>query len=114
MENGSGLSRSDRASPRQVGPAPRRDEPRAPAAGPFALAPAGGEQGTVADRMNGTAAEGRCRTKTGTLIGGQRPVGLLPGRPRHGRLLDPDELRERHHRPSAQDKMAALIARYRR
>ena len=31
--------------------------------------PLAGEEGTVARRMNGTAADGRCRTKTGTLIG---------------------------------------------
>ena len=31
--------------------------------------PLAGEQGTVADSMNGTAADGRCRTKTGTLTG---------------------------------------------
>ena len=28
-----------------------------------------GHEGTVADRMHGTAADGRCRTKTGTLTG---------------------------------------------
>ena len=28
-----------------------------------------GREGTVAARMDGTAAEGRCRTKTGTLTG---------------------------------------------
>jgi serine-type D-Ala-D-Ala carboxypeptidase/endopeptidase (penicillin-binding protein 4) len=28
-----------------------------------------GQEGTVADRMHGTAAYGRCRTKTGTLTG---------------------------------------------
>ena len=28
-----------------------------------------GREGTVADRMEGTAAYGRCRTKTGTLTG---------------------------------------------
>jgi D-alanyl-D-alanine carboxypeptidase/D-alanyl-D-alanine-endopeptidase (penicillin-binding protein 4) len=28
-----------------------------------------GKEGTVADRMHGTAAYGRCRTKTGTLTG---------------------------------------------
>ena len=28
-----------------------------------------GHEGTVADRMHGTAAYGRCRTKTGTLTG---------------------------------------------
>ena len=31
--------------------------------------PRAGREGTVADRMEGSAAEGRCRTKTGTLTG---------------------------------------------
>jgi D-alanyl-D-alanine carboxypeptidase/D-alanyl-D-alanine-endopeptidase (penicillin-binding protein 4) len=65
--DGSGLTRSNRASPRQVVSlllAMRED----PAGDAFiqdlALA---GHEGTVADRMHGTAAYGRCRTKTGTI-----------------------------------------------
>jgi serine-type D-Ala-D-Ala carboxypeptidase/endopeptidase (penicillin-binding protein 4) len=67
--DGSGLTRSNRASPRQVVNlllAMRED----PAGDDFiqdlALA---GEEGTVDERMHGTAAYGRCRTKTGTLTG---------------------------------------------
>jgi len=67
--DGSGLTRSNRASPRQVVSlllAMRSD----PAGDDFiqdlALA---GKEGTVADRMHGTAAYGRCRTKTGTITG---------------------------------------------
>ena len=67
--DGSGLTRSNRASPRQVVDlllAMRED----PAGDEFiqdlALA---GQEGTVADRMHGTAAYGRCRTKTGTITG---------------------------------------------
>src|SRR4029078_4005248 len=40
--------------------------------GDLALA---GHEGTVADRMHGTAAYGRCRTKTGTLTGGSNLSG---------------------------------------
>ena len=68
----------------------------------------------MAHRMNGTAADGRCRTKTGTLIG----VSALSGycRAGHGQVVfsilmnsvDVDLAR------AAQDRMAALIARYRR
>jgi serine-type D-Ala-D-Ala carboxypeptidase/endopeptidase (penicillin-binding protein 4) len=65
----SGLTRSNRASPRQVVGlllAMRND----PAGDEFiqdlALA---GHEGTVAERMHGTAAYGRCRTKTGTITG---------------------------------------------
>ena len=67
--DGSGLTRSNRASPRQVVSlllAMRSD----PAGDDFiqdlALA---GKEGTVDDRMHGTAAYGRCRTKTGTITG---------------------------------------------
>jgi D-alanyl-D-alanine carboxypeptidase/D-alanyl-D-alanine-endopeptidase (penicillin-binding protein 4) len=67
--DGSGLTRSNRASPRQVVNlllAMRQD----PAGDDFiqdlALA---GHEGTVDDRMQGTAAYGRCRTKTGTITG---------------------------------------------
>ncbi len=67
--DGSGLTRSNRASPRQVINLllAMRDDP----AGEefiqdLALT---GREGTVADRMEGTAAYGRCRTKTGTITG---------------------------------------------
>jgi D-alanyl-D-alanine carboxypeptidase/D-alanyl-D-alanine-endopeptidase (penicillin-binding protein 4) len=67
--DGSGLTRSNRASPRQIINlllAMRGD----PAGDEFiqdlALT---GHEGTVADRMRGTAAYGRCRTKTGTITG---------------------------------------------
>jgi D-alanyl-D-alanine carboxypeptidase/D-alanyl-D-alanine-endopeptidase (penicillin-binding protein 4) len=67
--DGSGLTRSNRASPREVVNlllAMRQD----PAGDQFiqdlALA---GHEGTVAERMHGTAAYGRCRTKTGTITG---------------------------------------------
>ncbi len=114
MENGSGLSRSDRASPRQVvrllAAMNRRD-----GAGAYRRGlPLAGEQGTVADRMNGTAADGRCRTKTGTLTG----VSALSGycNAGHGTvafsiLMGTPNLDAAR---SAQDRMAALIARYRR
>ena len=67
--DGSGLTRSNRSSPQEVVDllqAMRAD----PAGDEFiqdlALT---GKEGTVDDRMRGTAAYGRCRTKTGTLTG---------------------------------------------
>jgi D-alanyl-D-alanine carboxypeptidase/D-alanyl-D-alanine-endopeptidase (penicillin-binding protein 4) len=67
--DGSGLTRSNRASPTQVvgllktmWHTPAGEE----LIQDMALA---GHEGTVADRMHGTAAYGRCRTKTGTLTG---------------------------------------------
>jgi len=114
MENGSGLSRSNRASPRHLGRflvAMNRHPDR----GSFRRSlPLAGRQGTVGDRMNGTAAEGRCRIKTGTLIG----VSTFSGYCRAGHglvafsiLMNSVDITTAHR---AQDKMAALIARYRR
>ena len=65
--DGSGLTRSNRASPTQVVGLLR--SMRGTAVGDefiqdLALA---GHEGTVAERMHGTAAYGRCRTKTGTI-----------------------------------------------
>jgi serine-type D-Ala-D-Ala carboxypeptidase/endopeptidase (penicillin-binding protein 4) len=67
--DGSGLTRGNRASPAQVVRFLRGM--RSTAVGDefiqdLALT---GREGTVADRMEGTAAYGRCRTKTGTLTG---------------------------------------------
>ncbi len=114
MENGSGLSRSNRASPREVGRLLVALKRRPGAATYRRSLPLAGEEGTVANRMNGTAADGRCRTKTGTLIG----VSTLSGYCRAGHglvafsiLMNSVDIATAH---SAQDRMAALIARYRR
>ena len=67
--DGSGLTRSNRASPRQVVSlllAMRDDAGGEDFVQDLALA---GKEGTVDDRMHGTAAYGRCRTKTGTITG---------------------------------------------
>jgi D-alanyl-D-alanine carboxypeptidase/D-alanyl-D-alanine-endopeptidase (penicillin-binding protein 4) len=74
--------------------------------------PKAGKQGTLAGRMRGTAAEGRCRAKTGTISG----VSALSG---YCRSKGPamafsilmngvDTTRARQ----LQDRIAALIARY--
>jgi D-alanyl-D-alanine carboxypeptidase/D-alanyl-D-alanine-endopeptidase (penicillin-binding protein 4) len=62
--DGSGLSRNDRTSPRDV--VTLLDELDGDAAfiGSLAIA---GRSGTIATRMRGTAAQDRCRAKTGTL-----------------------------------------------
>jgi serine-type D-Ala-D-Ala carboxypeptidase/endopeptidase (penicillin-binding protein 4) len=67
--DGSGLTRSNSASPQQVAAlllAMREDPAGEEFVEDLALA---GHEGTVDDRMHGTAAYGRCRTKTGTLTG---------------------------------------------
>ena len=74
--------------------------------------PVAGKEGTVADRMRGTAAEGNCATKTGTLDG----VSALSGYCNAGvdtiafsvlnNSVDVGAARV------AQDRIAAAIARY--
>jgi D-alanyl-D-alanine carboxypeptidase/D-alanyl-D-alanine-endopeptidase (penicillin-binding protein 4) len=112
--DGSGLSRGNRVTPAQVARLldALSDTPFAEQfANSLALA---GREGTVASRMRGTAAAGRCRTKTGTLTG----VSALSGYcfNRSGKVMAfailnnrVTSLSEAHRQ---QDRMAALIARY--
>jgi serine-type D-Ala-D-Ala carboxypeptidase/endopeptidase (penicillin-binding protein 4) len=112
--DGSGLTRANRASPYAVvrllqgmRSTPVGDE----FIQDLALT---GHEGTVADRMGGTAAYGRCRTKTGTLTG----VSALSGYcfNRSGRTMifsilmgSVRDLGLAHYE---QDKIAALVASY--
>lgn len=67
--DGSGLTRSNRASPREVVDlllGMQKEEAGEEFIQDLALT---GQEGTVASRMEGTAAYGRCRTKTGTISG---------------------------------------------
>ena len=112
--DGSGLTRTNRASPRQVVAllrAMRASEVVDPFTQGLALS---GREGTVADRMDGTAAAGRCRTKTGTLTG----VSALSGYcfNRSGRVIafsilmaSVSDLGLAHYE---QDRIAAAIASY--
>jgi len=67
--DGSGLSRANRASPHDVGKliAGMLDHDGGKAF--QSSLPVAGREGTVRHRMRGTAAEGRCAAKTGTLTG---------------------------------------------
>lgn len=112
--DGSGLTRGNRASPAQV--VALLQAIRQTAVGDefiqdLALT---GHEGTVADRMRGTAAYGRCRTKTGTLTG----VSALSGYcfNRSGRTMvfsilmnGVSDLSLAHYE---QDKIAGLVASY--
>ena len=67
ISDGSGLSRANRTSPREVVAlltAMHNNPQRAAFENSLAVA---GRSGTLAGRMNGSAAEGRCRGKTGAL-----------------------------------------------
>jgi D-alanyl-D-alanine carboxypeptidase/D-alanyl-D-alanine-endopeptidase (penicillin-binding protein 4) len=70
--DGSGLSRYDRTSPREVVATLEEMDGDAAFTGSLAIA---GRTGTLTDRMRGGAAQDRCRAKTGTL----RDVSALAG-----------------------------------
>ena len=112
--DGSGLTRGNRASPLQV--VRLLDAMRSSSlADPFIQGLAlTSREGTVASRMDGSAAEARCRTKTGTLTG----VSALSGYcfNRSGRLMIFSILMASvydlglAHRE--QDRVAAMVATY--
>ena len=118
-ENGSGLSRRDRAAPASVGALlvsmledenAEQKELREAFIQSLAVA---GRSGTLAGRMRGSAAAGRCAAKTGTLNGVSALSGYCfrgDGEATAFSILNNrvDTTRAR----SAQDRMAALIARY--
>ena len=129
-ENGSGLTRRNKASPASVvklldsmieidettTPNVQADQRRTRDAWVNSLAVAG-RSGTLAHRMRGTAARGRCHAKTGTLNG----VSALSGYCFQGAedadhavvfslLMNRVDVNRAH---VIQDRMAALIARFR-
>jgi len=69
MVDGSGLSRSDQTTTREVVRLLERMAGQDNAATWAASLPVAGRSGTLRNRMRGTAAAGRCAAKTGTLIG---------------------------------------------
>jgi D-alanyl-D-alanine carboxypeptidase/D-alanyl-D-alanine-endopeptidase (penicillin-binding protein 4) len=111
--DGSGLSYADRTSPRQVGgflTALRATAARTPFDQSLAVA---GRNGTLAGRMNGTAAAGRCRGKTGTLPGVSALSGYCTSRRGHtlvfSILMNGVNVSAARGR---QDRMAIALARY--
>lgn len=112
--DGSGLSRADQVSPREVVDllTEMADLPETGEALEASL-PVAGRTGTLADRMRGTAAAGRCRAKTGTLRG----VSALSGYCRTQSGNDVafsfiENNMSEHTAKKVEDRMVALIARY--
>ena len=112
--DGSGLGRGNKASPKQVGKLLRRMNASSEGLAFRQSLAVAGHDGTLAGRMRGTAAQGDCRGKTGTLSG----VSALSGYCTVGNdriafsiLMNGVDVNRAR---SAQDRMAAAIARYRR
>jgi D-alanyl-D-alanine carboxypeptidase/D-alanyl-D-alanine-endopeptidase (penicillin-binding protein 4) len=111
--DGSGLSRADRTTPRQV---VRLLETmhHQEVAGSFesSLAVAG-RTGTIRKRMRGTPAQDRCKAKTGTLIGVSSLAGICTAAGGHtiafAMLMNRAGVARAH---SVQDRITAAIARY--
>ncbi|MFM9045850.1 MAG: D-alanyl-D-alanine carboxypeptidase, partial [Solirubrobacterales bacterium] len=74
--------------------------------------PIAGREGTVAYRMRGTAAEGRCRTKTGTLTGVSALSGYCFNRSgrRFAFSILMNGVSDTYDARAAQDRIAALVA----
>jgi D-alanyl-D-alanine carboxypeptidase/D-alanyl-D-alanine-endopeptidase (penicillin-binding protein 4) len=112
--DGSGLNHANRASPLQVArllETMRESKVGAAFVSDLALA---GHEGTVAERMHGTAADGRCRTKTGTLTGVSNLSGYCFNR--DGRVMVFSVLmngvRDLDLAHTEQDRIAAAVASY--
>jgi serine-type D-Ala-D-Ala carboxypeptidase/endopeptidase (penicillin-binding protein 4) len=114
MVDGSGLSRQNRTTPRDVVEllvGMDQGELAEPMLISLSVA---GQSGTLAERMRGTAAQGRCRAKSGTLNGVSNLAGYC--RSRSGArtafaiLMSNVSVWGAH---PLQNKMAAALARYR-
>ena len=111
--DGSGLSRTDRTTPRQVVhllEAMHGQDVAGAFEGSLAVA---GRTGTIRKRMRGTAAQDRCRAKTGTLVGVSALAGLCESAGGHtiafALLMSRTSVSRAH---GVQDRVAAAIARY--
>lgn len=113
VADGSGLSRANRTSPRQVVTLLdqlHRQEVGAVFERSLAVA---GRTGTVRRRMRGTPAQDRCRTKTGTLAAASALAGICQttgGRTVGFAIMMSTRHTARAHR--LQDRMTAAIATY--
>jgi serine-type D-Ala-D-Ala carboxypeptidase/endopeptidase (penicillin-binding protein 4) len=113
LVDGSGLSRADRTTPREVVrllETMHHQEVAGTFEGSLAVA---GRTGTIRKRMRGTAAQDRCRAKTGTLIGVSSLAGVCVAAGGHtiafAMLMNRAGVGRAH---GVQDRIAAAIARY--
>jgi D-alanyl-D-alanine carboxypeptidase/D-alanyl-D-alanine-endopeptidase (penicillin-binding protein 4) len=110
--DGSGLSRKNRVSPEEVGKLLVAMLERDGAAAYRSSLPVAGREGTVADRMEGTAAEGNCQTKTGTLSDVSALSGYCEANNHtivFSTLMNSANIGAAR---TAQDRVAAAVARY--
>lgn len=111
--DGSGLSRADQVSPREVVDL-LTEMAELPETGEAldASLPVAGRTGTLADRMRGTAAAGRCRAKTGTLRGVSALSGYCSTQSGNDVAFSFIENNmSEHTAKKVEDRMVALIAR---
>jgi D-alanyl-D-alanine carboxypeptidase/D-alanyl-D-alanine-endopeptidase (penicillin-binding protein 4) len=113
MVDGSGLSRADRTTPRQVVrllETMHHQEVAGAFEGSLAVA---GRTGTIRKRMRGTPAQDRCKAKTGTLIGVSALAGVCEAAGGHtiafALLMNRAGVGRAH---GVQDRVAAALARY--
>ena len=112
LVDGSGLARSDRASPRSVATLLDRLRDRPYFAALYDSLPVAGRDGTLDERMRHSAARGRCRAKTGSLTGVSALSGYCTAR--SGRVVAFSILMNGVNVSGArriQDRMLATIAR---
>jgi D-alanyl-D-alanine carboxypeptidase/D-alanyl-D-alanine-endopeptidase (penicillin-binding protein 4) len=111
LADGSGLSRSDRAAPKQIARLLRALRKRSGFSALYASLPIAGVDGTLAGRMRSGPAHGRCRAKTGTLSDVSALSGYCVNR--SGRTLIFSVLNNRTNISNArtvQDRVAQVLA----
>ena len=113
--DGSGLSRADLTSPQQVVTLLRDLSPGGVAslqtvgADLRAALPVDGKTGTLSARMVGTAADGNCQAKTGTLSNASDLAGWCDGNYAFALLMNDVDVSNAE---KAQDKIVEALARY--
>jgi D-alanyl-D-alanine carboxypeptidase/D-alanyl-D-alanine-endopeptidase (penicillin-binding protein 4) len=111
--DGSGLSRGDAVSPHALATLLSRAEQEPWFDAFYRSLPLAARSGTLRKRMRGTAAQGRCRAKTGTLIGVSSLAGYCRSHQNHrtvfALLMNGVNVASARR---AQDRIAAMLAGY--